>query len=106
MRERLSVSSIAVLIVSCLLIAYSERATDITAVIGYAGLVFALVLIMIGLVYRDKQAFALELGPEEKRALQDEFRRNGEVGAIKKLRESHPNLGIKDARHTINTLIK
>lgn len=55
MRERLSVSSIAVLIVSCLLIAYSKRATDITAVIGYAGLVFALVLIMIGLVYRDKQ---------------------------------------------------
>lgn len=102
MRERLSVSSIAVLIVSCLLIAYSERATDITAVIGYAGLVF----IMIGLVYRDKRAFSLELGPEEKLALQDEFRRNGEIGAIKKLRESHPNLEIKDARHTINTLIK
>ena len=63
MRERLSVSSLAVLIVSCLLIAYSKRATDITAVIGYAGLVFALVLIMMGLVYRDKQSFCVGTRP-------------------------------------------
>lgn len=106
MRRKLFVSSISVLIVSCLLIAYSERATDITAAIGYAGLVFTLVLIMIGLLYRNKRALPLELGTKEKLALHEKFRRNGKVSAIKTLRENHPNLSIEDARHAINTLIK
>ncbi|MBK4148016.1 hypothetical protein [Corynebacterium macginleyi] len=106
MRRKLFVSSLSVLIVSCLLIAYSERATDMTAVIGYAGLVATLVLVMIGLFFRDKKALPLELGTEENLALRAEFRRNGEVSAIKMLRENHPNLSIKDAPHAINTLMK
>lgn len=106
MRKKLFVSSLSVLTVSCLLIAYSERATHMSAVIGYVGLVATLVLVMIGLLFRDKKALPLELGTEEKLALHAEFCKNGEISAIKKLRENHPNLSIEDARHAINTLMK
>lgn len=106
MRKKLFFSSLSVSTVSCLLIAYSERATDMTAVIGYAGLVATLVLVMIGLFFRDKKVLPLELGTEEKLALNAEFCKNGEVSAIKTLRENHPNLSIEDARHAIYTLMK
>lgn len=106
MRRKLFVSSMLVLIIGCLLVAYSGRSTDMTAVIGFIGLILALALVVIGQFCRDKRALQLELGPEEKLALRQEFRRNGEIGAIKNLRENHPDLSIKDARHAISTLIK
>ena len=106
MRGKLFNSSLTALTVNCLLIAYSGRPTDITAVVGYAGLIFALALAVFGLYYRDNRDQPLEIGPEEKSALRQEFLKNGEVSAIKRLRENHPNVSIVDARHALRTLIK
>lgn len=106
MRGKLFESSISVLVVSCLLIAYSGSATDLTALIGFMGLVLSLILVMTGLFYKEEHAVPLEISAEEKLKLHQEFRRNGEVSAIKMLRESHPNLSIKNARDAIRTLIK
>lgn len=106
MRGKLFSSSLTALVVSCLLIAYSGRPTDITAVVGFAGLIFALALAIFGFYYRDNRDQPLEIGPEEKSALRQEFLKNGEVSAIKRLRENHPKVSIVDARDALRTLIK
>lgn len=72
------------------------------AVVG--ALVGIVALFVVGLVLRRPPAPVPEPGPEEAAALRERRDRDGEVAAVRQLRDAHPGLSLVDAVQLVRGL--
>ncbi|WJY67056.1 hypothetical protein [Corynebacterium auris] len=102
---RLSVF-VLVLVVSCLVIAYSESPGHPGALIGFAGLVVAGVLAVLHFLPKRDTEVAPRLTASEVDALRNVADREGEASAMRQLRENHPHVSVVPARAAVRGFVR